>query len=228
MPLRPHFPHPRPRFRPRGGVYGGWYPGYAEPYVIEVEREPALPWRVTNTTSWGTNVVFQSASMQAALDAYKRYNPQGFNNGVHLERWTGGGWQMEASKSVTNGRAYNDRSYGLGSLEDTMLTAQQISDRWDALIAKVKAVAASTGPGAPAALQDIYKAYATFSVALSAGVVDKNIAQFEKQLTAAETTFNQLYSQPTEPAKLNLWPWALGAVALLGFMYWDSKRHAYR
>jgi hypothetical protein len=105
---RPHFPRPHPRPFPRHGggrYYGGYYPTYQEPVIIEVERTTfEMIWRVTNTTSWGTNVVYKSRDEISARRFFDRYKPMGFNNGVALQQFTGSGWMTVAQRSVTNGR----------------------------------------------------------------------------------------------------------------------------
>lgn len=88
---------------PRTRIYGGRVmPYYVEPQVIEVQRsEPALPWRVTTTTSWGTNTLFQSAEMSDAMKFFKSVNltKAGFNAQLELQRWTGSGWKTEAARN---------------------------------------------------------------------------------------------------------------------------------
>ncbi len=103
---RPRHPGPRPRFYGRGRFYGGYY--YPpEVQVIEVERSPALPWRVTTTSSWGGTVLMQTASMQDALRYYRNHkfpSPPPFNIEVALEHWTGSGWKKEAIKNSSDRR----------------------------------------------------------------------------------------------------------------------------
>lgn len=99
-----------------------------------------------------------------------------------------------------------------------MTTPQQLADKWDALVARAKKLSAPES-----ALQDFYKAYAVFSVAQSAGVVQPNITQFENQANDAESLIKQLEAQ--YPKKLNIGYWMLGlGAAAAVYMWWDSKR----
>lgn len=100
---------PRRFRRPVRRFYGrGYYgPVYQDPVVIEVERtEPALPWRVTSTNSYGQSVHMQTASMQEALSYFKNKvwkstapGGGGVNAQLSLQHWTGSGWKTEASRN---------------------------------------------------------------------------------------------------------------------------------
>ena len=89
----------------RAGRWPAPYDNYSEPYAVAINHiEHVKPWRVTLTTSWGTNVVFSSSTVGPALTYFRTAKPMGFNNGLKLQQWTGAEWITHANRSVTNGR----------------------------------------------------------------------------------------------------------------------------
>lgn len=106
VPFRRHpVRHPRP---PARRLYGGWpvpVPVFYEPQVIEIERttpEPAMLWRVAETSSWGQTTLMQARHIEPALKFFneKNWGPRPpFNLELELQRWTSVGWKTVKRKN---------------------------------------------------------------------------------------------------------------------------------
>jgi len=79
---RPHFPRPHPRPFPRHGggrYYGGYYPTYQEPVIIEVERTAApepvyrIVHRMLQRGALVDERVFESVTYVGALRQFREH-----------------------------------------------------------------------------------------------------------------------------------------------------------